>query len=83
MSFQANDDALIKKPHVQTAYTKDEVLQFAKTADRKTGPQFFMKNFFYIQHPTRGKIKYQPYPYQDVLIDSYHDYRFSINMLSR
>jgi len=83
MSFQANDDALIKKPHVQTAYTKDEVLEFAKTADRKEGPQFFMKNFFYIQHPTRGKIKYQPYPYQDVLIDSYHDYRFSINMLSR
>ena len=83
MAYQADDSALVKKPHVETAFTDEQLKEFALTADRKTGPQFFMKNFFNIQHPTRGKIKYEPYPYQDVLIDSYHEYRFSINMLSR
>lgn len=48
-----------------------------------TGPMYFMENFMYIQHPTRGREKFVPYPFQHDLVDSYHNYRKSINMISR
>jgi hypothetical protein len=42
-----------------------------------------MDNFFYIQHPTRGAIQYHPWDFQKKLIDTYHNYRFSINLMAR
>jgi hypothetical protein len=52
-------------------------------ADPVTGPEYFMSNFFHIQHPTRGKMLYYPFDYQKRLIDTYHNYRFSISMMPR
>lgn len=51
--------------------------------DPVTGPMYFMENFMYIQHPTRGRQQFTPYPYQRELADVYHGYRKSINMLGR
>jgi hypothetical protein len=42
-----------------------------------------MDHFFYIQHPTRGKMLYHPYEYQKKLIHTYHNYRYSISMMPR
>jgi hypothetical protein len=42
-----------------------------------------MDNFFHIQHPIRGKMLYHPFDYQKRLIDTYHNYRFSISMMPR
>jgi hypothetical protein len=42
-----------------------------------------MDNFFMIQHPTRGSMVYHPYPYQRRLIETYHNYRFSISLMPR
>ena len=44
---------------------------------------YFISNYFYIQHPTKGAMKYQPFEYQDRLIDSYHSYRYSISLMPR
>ena len=54
-----------------------------KCADPITGPEYFLSNYFYIQHPTRGKLKYQPYDYQTRLVNTYHGYRFSISLMPR
>jgi len=51
--------------------------------DPLVGPLFFLRNFFHIQHPTKGQLKFDPFDYQIELIRSYIDYRFSINLLSR
>jgi hypothetical protein len=51
--------------------------------DPKTGPLFFMKEFMRIQHPTKGEMRFEPYPYQERLIESYNSHRFSIAMLPR
>jgi hypothetical protein len=83
MAFQADDSALVKKPHVKTPFTDEQLTEFAKTADHKNGAYFFMDNFFWIQHPVRGKIQYNAFPYQVKLLQVYHENRFSINMLSR
>lgn len=83
MAYQADDSALVKKPHVKTPFTDKQLTEFAKTADRKNGAYFFMDNFFWIQHPVRGRIQYKAFPYQRQLLQVYHENRFSINMLSR
>jgi Terminase large subunit, T4likevirus-type, N-terminal/Terminase RNaseH-like domain len=77
------ENNLIKKAHKKQAFTDKQIEEFVKCADPINGPEYFMHNFFYIQHPVRGKIQYVPYHYQEDLIDTYHQNRFSINMLGR
>lgn len=77
------EGVLVKKAHKKQSYTDIQIAEFAACADPITGPEYFMRNFFYIQHPTRGKIKYVPFDYQVDLIHNYHTHRFSINMLGR
>jgi len=75
---------LIKDPYVKTVFkTQQELDDFVKCCDPKTGYLHFMKNFFYIQHPTLGSMLYQPYEYQERLINTYHNYRFSISLMPR
>ena len=77
------EGVLVKKAHKKHTYTDKQIAEFAACMDPVTGPEYFMRNFFYIQHPTRGKIKYIPFDYQVDLIHNYHTHRFSINMLGR
>ena len=77
------ETALIKAPYSTSLYTTQQIREFACCADPVTGPIYFLDNFFYIQHPTRGRMLYHPFDYQKRLIDTYHNYRFSISMLPR
>ena len=75
--------SLIKAPYRQMAYTDQQLREFAACADPVTGPMYFLDNFFFIQHPVRGRMLYHPFDYQRRLIDVYHNYRFSISMMPR
>ena len=77
------EGVLIKRAHKKTKYTEEQIQHVAKCADPDTGPLYFMDNFFMIQHPTRGSIRYHPWDYQTRLIGTYHNYRFSISMMPR
>jgi hypothetical protein len=77
------ETVLVKAPHRKEVYTEDELIEFAKCADPVTGPLYFLDNFFYIQHPTRGKMLYHPFDYQTRLIETYHNYRYSISLMPR
>jgi hypothetical protein len=77
------DGVLIKKANQQETWTENSVQEIAKCLDPKNGYRYFMENYFHIQHPVRGRIKFEPYEYQKGLIESYHNHRFSINMLPR
>jgi len=77
------DEALVKAPYKRQTWSDQQLNEFLSCADPVTGPAYFLKNFFYIQHPTRGKMLYQPFDYQNKLIDTYHNFRFSISMLPR
>ena len=79
----STEGVLIKAPHRRQKFTEDELDQFLKCADPDTGPHYFMDNFFYIQHPTQGKMLYHPFDYQKKLIDAYHHNRYSISMMPR
>ena len=71
---------LIKTAHTKQRFTEQDVEDIIKCS---TDPHYFLNNFFYIQHATKGKMKYSAYEYQCRLIDSYHNHRFNINMLPR
>jgi hypothetical protein len=77
------ESTLVKAPHRRQHFTDEQLEQFVACADPVTGPQYFMDHFFHIQHPTRGKMLYHPFDYQKRLIDTYHNYRFSISMMPR
>jgi len=77
------ESALVKKAHTPTLYTDQQLEDFARCADPVTGPAYFLDNFFFIQHPTRGRMLLHPFEYQLRLIDTYHNNRFSISMLPR
>ena len=79
----ATDIILVKKPHQIETWTEEQVREFAKCADPITGPEYFMSNYFYIQHPTKGRMLYEPFDYQKRLINTYHNYRFSISLMPR
>lgn len=46
-------------------------------------PVFFMRNYCYIQHPKRGKIKFNLYDFQEDLLSSLHSHRYNIILKSR
>jgi len=77
------DTVLVKAPHRKETFTEQELEEFARCADPVNGPMYFLDNFFYIQHPTRGKMLYHPFEYQKRLIENYHNNRFSISLMPR
>ena len=80
----SNTPSLVKNPYTKTVFETDKELQdFIKCCDPDTGYLYFMDNFFYIQHPTKGSMLYHPWPYQQRLIDTYHRYRYSISLMPR
>ena len=83
MGSKSIDNKLVKSAHATQKFSNDDVKHLLGCADPQTGPHYFLGNFFYIQHPTRGKLKYEAFDYQVRLVDSYHNHRFNVNLLPR
>lgn len=72
--------SVVKKPLSQTKLTPWHYEQIDKCfAD----PVFFIKNFVYIQHPIRGRLKFDLYEFQEECLRDYRDFRFNIVVKSR
>jgi hypothetical protein len=69
MGFDSH--SLAKTPHKKEIYTEQQLTEFAACADPVTGPEYFMRNFFYIQQTVGGRTLYKPFEYQVRLIDTY------------
>jgi hypothetical protein len=77
------DGVLIKKANKQETFTEQQIQELASCMDPDTGYEFFCRHFFYIQHPVKGKLLFDPFDYQVRLLSSYHNHRFNVNMLPR
>lgn len=77
------DGNLIKKAHAPQKYTLEQIEQLEKCMDPIDGPLYFCKTFLKIQHPTRGSIPFEPYGYQEDLINAYNGNRYTVAMLPR
>ena len=77
------DGVLIKKANQKETWTQKQLIEVARCSDPDDGYLYFAKNYAYIQHPVKGKLLFDPFPYQERLLQSYHNFRFNINMLPR
>ena len=71
---------IIKKPHSKTAYTEEKMLELIQCCD---DPLYFMKTFMKIQHPIRGALPFDPFPFQLRIIEAFHKNRFTIALTAR
>jgi hypothetical protein len=71
---------LVKAPYQTESYSYSEMTELAKCA---ADPKYFITNHCWLQHPTQGKMRFVLYDFQEELIDSYHNHRSSISLLSR
>lgn len=76
----AIETKLVKSPYQNEEYTEAQLIELAKCAN---DPKYFIREHCWIQHPTKGRMKFNLFPYQNELIDSYHNYRYSIALISR
>ena len=77
------ESILIKKPNTKETFTESQIREIIKCADPITGPEYFLSHYFYIQHPTKGRMRYEPFEYQKRLVDTYHNFRYSISLMPR
>jgi len=75
----ANTD-LVKKPYRKESLTQEQILELAKCMQ---DPKYFMTEHCWIQHPTKGRMKFGLFNFQKELVDTYHNYRYSIALISR
>lgn len=77
------DDNLVKKAYTRVRYTAEQIRELSACMDPVNGPYYFISNFVYVQHPTKGKQQLVLYDYQVELLKNYHAHRKSVNMLGR
>ena len=78
-----NEPTLTKTAYSSTRYTREQLQQLKSCTDPDTGALYFMSNFMWIQHPIKGRMMFDPYPFQKDLIGNYNSTRMSINMCGR
>lgn len=70
----------LKKPNQTVEYTREMIIELQKCA---LDPVYFIKNYVYIKHAKRGKIKFAMYDYQVEMVRRYHSQRFNIVLSAR
>ena len=56
------------------------IQEYAKCAK---DPAYFMRKYCYIQHPQRGRILFDLYPFQDKVLHLFRDHQYLITLKSR
>ena len=55
------DFKLVKAAGAKTTYTPKQIKEMARCSK---DPLYFMENYMWIQHPTRGRMQFEAYEYQ-------------------
>lgn len=60
--------------------SREEELEIIKCG---TDPAYFIRNYIEIQHPTKGRLMFELYPFQETVLEHVEKYRFNIVLKSR
>ena len=74
----AND--LIKRAYAESEYTPELIQELLKS---RKDPVYFIRNYVWLQHPTKGKILFNLYDYQEELVRHCEDNSRVIALISR
>ena len=79
-SSELIDNDGVKKVGHREELTEDEISEILKCRD---DPMHFINNYCYTQHPEKGRVPLELWDYQKELLHIYHNYKDSVNLLSR
>ena len=74
------ESQLIKKPYLKEKYTKDKINEIYKCTH---DPIYFSQNYIYVQHPTKGNIKFNMYDYQKRMVNDFYNHSSVVCLCSR
>lgn len=70
----------LKKAHTEHEFTPEELVEFALCAE---DPVYFCKKYIRVQHPKRGAIPLELYPYQEKMMHMYIENRYTVVLSAR
>lgn len=70
----------IKKANSEVEYTAEQVQELKRCAE---DPVYFISNYCWVQHPTRGKVKFKLRPYQRKIIEALKNNRWVSILIGR
>jgi hypothetical protein len=73
-------NARLKRTGTELSYTEEQVLEIAKCAD---DPVYFIKNYVKIVNVDRGLIPFDMWDFQEDMVRTFHDNRFTIAKMPR
>ena len=71
---------LLKKANTPIEFTEDQIIEFLKC---KEDPVYFARNYIKIVSLDHGLVPFSMYPFQEKLIQNFHDNRFNICKMPR
>jgi hypothetical protein len=70
----------IKRAHAESEYTAEQIQELARC---QKDPVYFIRNYVYLQHPTRGKMLFNLYDYQEELVKIVNENKRVVALISR
>ncbi|NBW57912.1 terminase [bacterium] len=70
----------LKKANTQIQFTEEQIIEFLKC---KEDPVYFARNYIKIVSLDHGLVPFKMYPFQEKLIQNFHDNRFNICKMPR
>lgn len=70
----------LKRAYATSEYDLDKVREMKKCQE---DPVYFMENYVWVQHPTKGAVRFKLYDYQREMVDVIHNNKDSILLCSR
>jgi len=71
---------LLKKANTQIEFTQEQIIEFVKC---KEDPVYFAKNYIKIVTLDKGLQPFELYPFQEKLVNNFHQHRFNICKMPR
>lgn len=70
----------IKRANRESEYSPDHLVELARCQKDYV---YFITNYVRIQHPTRGSVPFELYPYQLEMLDAIHNHKDTVMLCSR
>jgi hypothetical protein len=70
----------LKKVGVEIAYTQDQLIEIAKCID---DPTYFIRTYVKIVNVDKGLVNFEMWPFQEDMVTTFHENRFSICKMPR
>ena len=76
----AKEVEIIKKGYSKDRFNLNQIEELRRCM---SDPIYFCKNYVKIQHPKKGRVPFELWPYQEEMIDSFHKHRYCIALTAR